>query len=92
MEINEVSEVLDKIKIINDFIFSFFLSDELLFNGERRIEKLLLSIKKNYYKIGVILMILCIRYFYKNISEEIEKFFIMLMGLLIVKVYFIECV
>ncbi|CAI4809855.1 ALI_collapsed_G0052200.mRNA.1.CDS.1 [Saccharomyces cerevisiae] len=90
LETNEVSEVLDKTKIINDFTSSFLPSDELLPNGERRIEKLLPSTKKNYYKIGVILMILCIRHFYKNTPEEIEKFLIMLTGLSTAKVYFIE--
>ena len=90
LETNEVSEVLDRTKIINDFTSSFLPSDELLPNGERRIEKLLPSTKKNYFKIGVILMILCIHHFYENTPEEIEKFLIMLTGLSTAKVFFVE--
>ncbi|CAI4051778.1 Yrm1p SKDI_15G3190 [Saccharomyces kudriavzevii IFO 1802] len=90
LEVNEVSEVLDKNKVINDFTSSFLPSDQLLPNGERRIEKLLPSIKKNYYKIGVILMILCIHHFFEDTPQEIEKFLIMLTGLSTTKVFFIE--
>ncbi|WBF13316.1 hypothetical protein N7582_002662 [Saccharomyces uvarum] len=87
---NDISQVLDKNKVINDFNFSFLPGNKLLSNGERPIETLLPSINKNYYKIGVILMILCIRHFYEDTPPEIEKFVVMLTGFSTAKVSFVE--
>ncbi|CAI4065069.1 hypothetical protein SUVZ_08G2060 [Saccharomyces uvarum] len=87
---NDISQVLDKNKVINDFNSSFLPGNKLLSNGERPIETLLLSINKNYYKIGVILMILCIRHFYEDTPPEIEKFVVMLTGFSTAKASFVE--
>ncbi|QID85534.1 transcription factor [Saccharomyces pastorianus] len=87
---NDINQVLDKNKVINDFKSSFLPGNKLQSNGERPIETLLLSINKNYYKIGVILMILCICHFYENTPPEVEKYVVMLTGFTTAKASFIE--
>ncbi|KOG96660.1 Yrr1p DI49_4997 [Saccharomyces eubayanus] len=88
--INEFNIILDKTKITKDYIDYFMPGKEALPNGERPIVYILSNSKNNYYKAAVILMILCLRYFYGNIPAPLEKLLIFLNGTSTEKVFYIE--
>ncbi|CCK67918.1 uncharacterized protein KNAG_0A02290 [Huiozyma naganishii CBS 8797] len=86
-----VNKVLDKHKIMHDFHSSFIpTNEELLPDGGRRIVFLVPSTKKNYYKIGVILMILSWNLFHRDTPTAITKFIVYLTGQSTGKTFFIE--
>ncbi|CAI4064259.1 hypothetical protein N7582_002654 [Saccharomyces uvarum] len=88
--INEFNIILDKTKIRKDFMDYFMPGKDLLPNGERPIVYILSNSKNNYYKAAVILMILCLRHFYGNIPEPLERFLIFLNGTTTEKIFYIE--
>ncbi|CAI4065041.1 hypothetical protein SUVZ_08G1980 [Saccharomyces uvarum] len=88
--INEFNIILDKAKITRDFMDYFMPGKDLLPNGERPIVYILSNSKNNYYKAAVIIMILCLRYFYENIPAPVERFLIFLNGTSTEKVFYIE--
>lgn len=86
-----VNSILDKNKVINDFYTCFIPdSDNLMPNGDRKIKMLLAGNKKNYYKVGVIIQIITLRYFYQNCPESVDLFCLYLLGQFSAKVFFIE--
>ncbi|CAI4065037.1 hypothetical protein SUVZ_08G1970 [Saccharomyces uvarum] len=88
--INEFNIILDKTKITKDYMDYFMPGKDLLPNGERPIVYILSNSKNNYYKAAVILMIICLKYFYGNIPAPVERFLIFLNGTSTEKVFYIE--
>ncbi|CAI4036462.1 hypothetical protein SMKI_15G3090 [Saccharomyces mikatae IFO 1815] len=87
---NEINIILDKSKVKRDFLDYFMPGKEILANGERPIVYILSNAKKNYYKAAVILLILCLKYFFANVPAPVEKFFTFLNGASRAKVFYIE--
>lgn len=85
----QISDVIDQEKVLKDF-FEEFVPDKLSCASEQRVISLCPVKKKNYYKIGVILMILGFTYFYETIPETIQKFLILLTGISTAKCMYIE--
>ncbi|CCC70515.1 hypothetical protein NCAS_0F00310 [Naumovozyma castellii] len=90
-DLYELRTILDKNKVMTDFYTAFTPSTQLLPNGEKLIANLTPNNrKKNYYKIGVILMILAFAHYSETIPNAIYKFFIMLTGFTTGKTSYVE--
>lgn len=87
----EASDVLDKFKVKNDFKSAFIPGEPSPnLNHERPIIALVANEKKNYYKIGVVLMILATTHYQSELPTEIENFSVHLSGLSTAKALYIE--
>lgn len=87
---NEISGILDKTKVLNDFFISFGRCSDLSVKGERDVINLTYGSKRNYFKIGVILAILNLDYYKSTIPLQIERFFAYLAGISTCKVFYVE--
>lgn len=89
-ETNELNQILDKQKVMKDFADYFITGNRKNDDGELLIEKLVPDNKYNLYKLGIILMILCIKHFFEEMPASIEKYFIFIAGLTSGKTMYIE--
>ena len=80
----EMNTILDKKKILRDLEFGFIQ------DRHGTIIKLTSTVKKNYYKIGVILMILIFTRFRSNMPLQMMRLFIYLTGLVSPKTSYVE--
>ncbi|KAL3233209.1 hypothetical protein RNJ44_05125 [Nakaseomyces bracarensis] len=87
---NEISTVLDCSKVLNDFYQEFEPGDYINDGRERKIANIRIGAKRNYYKMAVILMILCISYYYEDVPSVIRKFCIVLTGCSTSKILYLE--
>ncbi|CCF59285.1 hypothetical protein KAFR_0G02520 [Kazachstania africana CBS 2517] len=83
-DLYEISGALDKQKVLNDLKISV-ITDE-----DNNIIKLIPTGKKNYYKIGVIIMILNLTHFKHDIPKAIQKFLVCLTGASSSKLFYME--
>ncbi|QLQ78172.1 hypothetical protein HG537_0A04190 [Torulaspora globosa] len=85
-----MNSILDKDKVLRDFEQGFRSGEPRASDGERPIVALILPLKKNYYKIGVIVMILALTYYRDELPCPIERFLIFLTGVSTAKTMYIE--
>ncbi|CCH61998.1 hypothetical protein TBLA_0G00490 [Henningerozyma blattae CBS 6284] len=84
------NNTLDKNKVFSDFYTYFSPSSDLDEFGHRSVSSIRCDIKKNHFKIGVIIMIIALTRFYSTIPPAIEKFLIMLSGFSMAKIFYVE--
>lgn len=85
-----VNGILDKDKVFRDFEQGFRSGDPRASDGEKPIVALVLPPKKNFYKIGVIVMILALTYYRDELPCPVERFLIFLTGVSTAKTMYIE--
>ncbi|QLL30606.1 hypothetical protein HG536_0A04240 [Torulaspora globosa] len=85
-----MNSTLDKDKVFRDFEQGFQSGDPRASDGEKPIVMLIVPPKKNYYKIGVIVMILALTYYRDELPSAVERFLIFLTGVSTAKGMYIE--
>lgn len=89
-ELYEISDVLCKNRITADFYSEFHPQSSLLPNGERKLELVKTTLKRNFYKVGVLLSIICITHYREHVPLVIRKFFVMVNGFTTARVFYLE--
>ncbi|EDO15549.1 hypothetical protein Kpol_1042p7 [Vanderwaltozyma polyspora DSM 70294] len=89
-DIYPYNNVLDKNKIMSDFYREFSPGIQTSKDEIRRVQSLSLNRVFNVYKIGVIVMILCLTHYYESVPMSIDIFITYLSGLSTSKVFFVE--
>lgn len=83
--------ILDERKVLEDFYKAFIPDTEkLLPDGSRKVKTLVPGPKKNFYKIGVLLMIITCTSYYDYLPDSFEIFYTNLCGQSSCKIYYIE--
>lgn len=85
-----MNRIVDSHRVMNDYFFNYFVVDSPNLNGDRPILRILPSEKRNYHKVGVILMIICIVHYRQNIPKSVLRFITSLTGLMTSKIFYIE--
>lgn len=89
-ETNELNQILDKNKVMKDFESIFKPGIKLNKDGDPLVGHIIPDTRYNLYKIGVILMILCLKHYFEDIPAPIEKFFVFINGTTSGKTMYIE--
>lgn len=83
--------ILDEKKVMKDFHNAFIPATEIVLpDGSRKVGKLVPGPKKNFYKIGVLLMLIICTSYYGSLPDSFELFFTNLCGQSSGKIYYIE--
>lgn len=85
-----VNGALDRRKVLRDFQQGFHKSEQQYKDGESPVVALIPSAKKNYYKIGIVVMILALTHYRDNLPLPIERFLIFLTGTSTAKTMYVE--
>lgn len=85
-----INGILDRNKVLRDFEEGFITGDPRTSDGEAPIVLLKPSLKKNYYKIGVIVMLLALTHYRGILPSAVERFLISLTGCSTAKVMYVE--
>lgn len=89
-ELYQMNRIVDSHRVMNDYFFNYFVGDSPNLNGDRPILRILPSEKRNYHKVGVVLMIICIVHYKQKIPESVLRFITSLTGLVTSKIFYIE--
>ncbi|CCH62001.1 hypothetical protein TBLA_0G00520 [Henningerozyma blattae CBS 6284] len=84
------NNVLDKNKVLNDFYREFTPTLGTNADNTRNIVGIKVDRKKNFFKSGVILMILCLTKWFSAVPPAVNKFLIFLTGFSSSKIYYVE--
>ncbi|KAL3236738.1 Yrr1p RNJ42_01832 [Nakaseomyces bracarensis] len=79
-ETNELNQILDKNKVMKDFQTEFQKGTYQNESGEFLVNELVPDQRLNLYKIGIILMILCLNYYFEDVPVSIENYFVFING------------
>ncbi|XP_022462165.1 uncharacterized protein KNAG_0A02300, partial [Huiozyma naganishii CBS 8797] len=90
-ELYHMNRILDPNKVIKDFFASFVPRTFIgKMDGPEKRFDLVPGPKKNYYKLGVILMIICIVHYEATIPNSVHHLLVRLTGMATAKVFHVE--
>lgn len=87
---HEISSTLDFSKVMNDFYQEFEPGEYINDGKERRIAGVKVSQKRNFYKMAVIVMIVCLQHYNEGVPIAIQRFHIALSGTTTSKILYLE--